>query len=68
MIVLRFVVLALTCVTTVITLFVSVTVLLGMGWVAVAVPVLVVIGLIAAVRVLWRRVGGRRPPGAGPPE
>jgi hypothetical protein len=53
----------------VITLFVGVTVLLGVGWLTVAVPVLIVIGIVAAGRMLWRRVGARRrPPGDAPPE
>lgn len=47
---------------TAITLLILVSVMLGVGWFGVAVPVLVVIGLIAIGRTLWRRFG--RLPGA----
>jgi hypothetical protein len=55
-------VLVLTTGLTAITVAILVSVLLGMGWLAVAVPVLIVMGLVAAGRALWRR--GRRAPGA----
>jgi hypothetical protein len=38
-----------------ITLVAGVIILLGIGWLAVAVPVLVLIGAISAVIALWRR-------------
>jgi hypothetical protein len=47
---------------TAVTVITLVTVMLGMGWVGVAVPVLAVMGLIAVGRTLWRRFG--RLPGA----
>jgi hypothetical protein len=57
--VIRLLLLVLTTGMTVITLIISVSVMLGMAWLAVAVPVLVVIGVIAAGRALWRRGGSR---------
>jgi hypothetical protein len=59
MIILRLVLLVFTAIMTVVTLVIGVSVMLGMGWLAVAVPVLVILGLIAAGRALWRRY--RRP-------
>lgn len=62
MLVVRFVVLVLTTGMTAIALVILVSAMLGIGWVAVAVPVLLVIGLIAAGRALWHRC--RRSPDA----
>lgn len=56
--ILRLLVMLITGVMTVITLFLSVTILLGMGWLAIAVPVLVVIGIVAASRKFWLRYLG----------
>lgn len=42
-----------------ITLILGVSVMLGVGWLAVAVPVLIVTGLVAAGRAFWRRYVGR---------
>jgi hypothetical protein len=53
--VIQFVVLILTAGMTVITLVILVSVMLGVAWLAVAVPVLLVIGLVAAGRALWHR-------------
>jgi hypothetical protein len=53
--VIRLLMLVLTTGMTVITLIVGVSVMLGMAWLAVAIPVLVVIGIVAAWRMLWRR-------------
>ena len=58
MILLRLLVVALTGLMTVITLVIGTSVVLGIGWMALAIPVLVVLGLIAAGRALWRRFGG----------
>ncbi len=58
----RFVVLVLTAGMSAIALVILVIVLLGMGWLAVAVPVLLVIGLVAVGSALWRR--WRRSPDA----
>jgi hypothetical protein len=44
---------------TVITLIVGVVVLLGVGWLAVAVPVLAMMALIGGALTLWRRWGVR---------
>jgi hypothetical protein len=44
---------------TMITLVIGVIVMLGVGWVAVAIPVVIVLGIIAVARALWRRYGGR---------
>jgi hypothetical protein len=55
MAIIRLVILVITSGMTVITL---VTVMLGVTWLAVAVPVLLIIGLIAVGRTLWRRFGG----------
>jgi hypothetical protein len=60
MLALRLLLLAFTALMTVITLVVGVTVMLGVGWVAVAIPVLILIGIIGAARALWRRYGSRR--------
>jgi hypothetical protein len=38
-----------------ITLVIGVSVILGIGWLAVSVPVLVVIAVVAVGRTLWRR-------------
>ena len=38
-----------------IALVIGVSVILGIGWLAVSVPVLIVIGIVAAGRTLWRR-------------
>jgi hypothetical protein len=38
-----------------IALVIGVSVILGIGWLAVSVPVLIVIGVVAAGRTLWRR-------------
>ena len=56
--IIRLVILVITSGMTVITL---VTVMLGVTWLAVAVPVLLIIGVIAVGRMLWRRFG--RSPG-----
>lgn len=61
----RLLLLAFTSIMTVITLVVGVTVLLGVGWVAVAVPVLILLGIIGAARALWRRYGRRSRPDNG---
>ena len=53
--VIRLLLMVLTTGMTVITLIITVSVMLGMAWLAVAAPVLVVIGVIAAARALWRR-------------
>jgi len=58
LIVLRLLVVAFTGVMTVITLVIGASVLLGIGWMAAAIPVLVVLGIIAAVRSVWRRFVG----------
>jgi hypothetical protein len=58
LILLRLLVVALTGIMTVITLVIGASVLLGIGWMAVAIPVLVVLGIIAAGRALWRRFVG----------
>jgi hypothetical protein len=42
---------------TAITVLILVSVMLGIGWFGVAVPVLVITGLIAVGRTLWRRFG-----------
>jgi hypothetical protein len=55
--IIRLLVLVLTTGMTAISLVVLVVVLLGMGWLAVAVPVVSVIGVIAAARMLWYRRG-----------
>ena len=67
----RFLLLAFTTLMAVITLVVGVTVMLGVGWLAVALPVVIVLGIIGGARALWRRYGhrgpaddGERPPGA----
>jgi hypothetical protein len=39
----------------VIALVIGVSVILGIGWLAVSVPVLVVLGVVAVGRPLWRR-------------
>jgi hypothetical protein len=39
----------------VIALVIGVSVILGIGWLAVSVPVLVVLGVVAVGRTLWRR-------------
>ena len=57
MIVLRLLMLAFTTIMTIITLVVGVSVMLGVGWLAVAVPVLVLLGLVAAGRTIWRGYG-----------
>lgn len=59
MIALRLLLLAFTGTMTVITLVLGVTVMLGVGWLAVAVPVLILLGVIAAARTLWCRYGRR---------
>jgi hypothetical protein len=59
MLVLRVLLLAFTTIMSMITLVVGVTVMLGVGWVAVAIPVVIVLGLLGAGRVLWRRYGRR---------
>ena len=59
MIILRLVLLVFTSIMTVVTLVIGVSVMLGLGWLAVALPVLVILGLVAAGRALWRRY---RPP------
>ncbi|OGL11430.1 MAG: hypothetical protein A3J45_15250 [Candidatus Rokubacteria bacterium RIFCSPHIGHO2_02_FULL_69_13] len=51
----RFLVLVGTLIMIVITLVIGATVMLGVGWLAVAIPVLAIIGIIAAARKLWRR-------------
>ncbi len=66
MLALRFLLLAFTTVMTVITLVIGVTVMLGVGWLAVAVPVVIVLGIIAAGRALWRRHGSRGRAGGQP--
>jgi hypothetical protein len=53
--IIRLLIMAVTTGMTVITLLILVTVMLGMAWLAVAVPVLVVIGVIAAGRMLRGR-------------
>jgi hypothetical protein len=60
MILLRLLLWACTTVMTIITLVVGVSVMLGVGWLAVAVPVLIVLGLAAAGRALWCRYGPGR--------
>jgi hypothetical protein len=57
--IIRLLMLLITSGMTVITL---VTLMLGVTWLAVAVPVLLIIGVIAVGRTLWRRSG--RLPGA----
>ena len=59
MLALRFLLLAFTTIMSVITLVIGVTVMLGVGWLAVAIPVLIILGIIAAVRMLWRRYGSQ---------
>jgi hypothetical protein len=59
MLALRLLLLAFTAIMTVITLVTGVIVMLGVGWMAVAIPVVIVLGIIAAARALWRRYGGR---------
>jgi len=61
MLALRVLLLAFTVVMTVITLAVGVSVMLGVAWLAVAIPVLVLLGLIAAARALWRRYRKTKP-------
>ena len=39
----------------VVTLVIGAAVMLGVGWLAVAIPVLAIIGIVAAARKLWRR-------------
>lgn len=51
----RFAGLVLTAGMSAITLIILVIVILGMGWVAVAIPVLLVIGLAAVGSAFWRR-------------
>jgi hypothetical protein len=58
----RLLVLAFTTGMTAITLVILVSVMLGIGWLAVAVPVLLVTGVVVAGRALWLRC--RRSPGA----
>jgi len=53
--VLRVLLLAFTTIMTVITLVIGVSVMLGVAWLAVAIPVVIVLGLMAAARTLWRR-------------
>lgn len=55
MLVIRLLVLMLTIGMTVITLIIGVSLMLGVAWLAVAVPVLVVVGVMAVGRALWRR-------------
>ncbi|HEY7363444.1 MAG TPA: hypothetical protein VIE37_04995 [Methylomirabilota bacterium] len=55
--ILRLLILVLSTGMTVIALVIGVVVMLGIGWLVVAAPVLVVIGLIAVGRALWRRYG-----------
>jgi predicted signal transduction protein with EAL and GGDEF domain len=52
--IIRLLMLVITSSMTVITL---VTLMLGVTWLAVAVPVLLIIGVIAVGRMLWRRFG-----------
>ena len=59
MLALRLLLLAFTTIMTVITLVTGVIVMLGVGWMAVAIPVVIVLGVIAAARALWRRYGSR---------
>jgi hypothetical protein len=59
MLALRLLLLAFTTIMTVITLVTGVIVMLGVGWMAVAIPVVIVLGIIAAARALWRRYGRR---------
>jgi hypothetical protein len=56
--IIRLLMLVITSGMTVITL---VTLMLGVTWLAVAVPVLLIIGVIAVGRTLWRRRFGRLP-------
>ena len=51
----RFLVLAGTLIMIVVTLVIGAAVMLGVGWLAVAIPVLAIIGIVAAARKLWRR-------------
>jgi hypothetical protein len=60
--IIRLLILVVTTGMTAITLLILVSVMLGVAWLAVAVPALVVIGIVAVGRTLWRRFG--RPPGA----
>jgi hypothetical protein len=55
--IIRLLVLVITSGMTVITLLTLVTVMLGVAWLAVAVPVLVIIGVIAVGRTLRGRFG-----------
>ena len=55
MIIFRLLLMALTTIMTVVTLVVGVSVMLGVGWIAVAIPVVIVLGIVAAGRMLWRR-------------
>ncbi len=64
MLVLRVLLVGLTAVMIAMALVVEVLVLLGVGWLAVAVPVLAVIGLVAAVVAVWRRIQGGSTPSA----
>ena len=64
MLVLRVLLVGLTAVMIAMALVVEVLVLLGAGWLAVAVPVLAVIGLVAAVVAVWRRIQGGSTPSA----
>ena len=57
--VIRLLVLVLTIGMTVITLIICVAVILGVAWLAAAVPVLVLAGIVAAGRALWRRGSSR---------
>jgi hypothetical protein len=63
----RFLLLAFTTLMTVITLVVGVTVMLGVGWLAVAIPVAIVLGILGGARALWRRYGSRGPADDGEP-
>ena len=57
----RLLILAVTTGMTVITLLILVSVMLGMAWLAVAVPALAFIGVIAVGRMLWRPFRRSRP-------
>lgn len=51
--------LLLTAAMTAVTLVVGVVLALGVAWIAVAIPVLILIALSAGFVALWRRFGGR---------
>ena len=53
--ILRLVLMLFVLIMTAITLIVTVTVMLGIGWLVVAVPTLVFVALISAAVALWRR-------------